>query len=95
MEVRHRTDSPWRTWSSVPELCCAEARSHYQPGAPPQRSEKPQTLALKARFTSGRVWRMIGAIPQSLSKVIVHITLARRTASPSSIQTCGCACTRI
>ena len=24
MEVRHRTDSPWQTWSSVPELCCVE-----------------------------------------------------------------------
>ena len=24
MEVRHRTDSPWRTWSSVPEFCYAE-----------------------------------------------------------------------
>jgi hypothetical protein len=28
-----------------------KAGSHYQPGAPPQGSEKPPTLALKARFT--------------------------------------------
>ena len=51
MEVRHRTDSPWRTWSSVPELCCVEGAVSLPAWGTAQGSEKPQTLALKARFT--------------------------------------------
>jgi len=38
--------------------------------------------ALKVRFTSGPFGSIVGVIPQSLSKVILHIILARKIVSP-------------
>ncbi len=38
--------------------------------------------ALKARFTSGTRWIIIGAMPQSLSKVILHIVFSTKNRQP-------------
>ena len=42
----------------------------------------PKSLALKARFTSGRVPFIIGDVPQSLSKVILHIIFSSKNREP-------------
>jgi len=42
----------------------------------------PKSLALKARFTSGRVLSIIGDVPQSLSKVILHIIFSSKNREP-------------
>jgi putative transposase len=42
----------------------------------------PKSLALKARFTSGRVLPIIGDVPQSLSKVVLHIIFSSKNREP-------------
>ena len=53
-----------------------------QPGATPQDSCEPDAPALKARFTSGTPSVTIGAMAQSLSKVILHIIFSIRNREP-------------
>jgi putative transposase len=43
---------------------------------------KEKTPALKAQFTSDASWSMIGVMPQSLSKVIVHIIFSTKDHEP-------------
>jgi REP element-mobilizing transposase RayT len=56
---------------------------HGEPGAKPQDSSNPQEVpALKARFTSVPFRPIIGVMPQSLSKVIVHIIFSTKDREP-------------
>jgi putative transposase len=54
----------------------------FETGAAPRDSWNPQPPALKARFTSGRSSIIIGAMPQSLSKVILHIIFSTKNREP-------------
>ena len=48
-------------------------------GRRPRNPNAPQIiLALKARFTSDISWIIIGAMPQSLSKVILHVIFSTK-----------------
>jgi REP element-mobilizing transposase RayT len=58
------------------------AAFHPQPGATPQGPWNPNGLALKARFTFGQVRCIIGVMPQSLSKVILHIIFSTKNREP-------------
>ena len=61
-------------------------------GSAPPGQVKKILLALKARFNSDAISFIIRAMPQSLSKVILHIILAPRIVSLGSNHTCGRAC---
>ena len=50
--------------------------------AAPQDLRRPKSPALKARFTSGVSSIIIRAMPQSLSKVIVHIIFSTKNREP-------------
>src|SRR5262249_10580095 len=62
-------------------------------GQRPRIKSIQKAPVLKARFTSGPFGAIVGVMPQSLSKVIVHIILARRIGSPGSAWMCGHGCT--
>jgi len=51
-------------------------------GAAPQDSWNPKPPALKARFTSPSSWIIIRSMPQSLSKVILHIIFSTKNREP-------------
>ena len=52
-------------------------------GRRPRNPNAPQIiLALKARFTSDISWIIIGAMPQSLSKVILHVIFSTKERQP-------------
>jgi len=53
-----------------------------EPGAAPQDLKRPKSPALKARFTSGSSPIIIRAMPQSLSKVILHIIFSTKNREP-------------
>ncbi len=53
-----------------------------EPGASPQDSWNPETPALKARFTSGTSSIIIRPMPQSLSKVILHVIFSTKNREP-------------
>jgi REP-associated tyrosine transposase len=51
-------------------------------GQRPRTNDTPKAPALKARFTSGTSPIIIRAMPQSLSKVIVHIIFSTKDREP-------------
>src|SRR6266480_7494853 len=51
-------------------------------GAAPRDSWNPKPPALKARFTSPSSWIIIRSMPQSLSKVILHIIFSTKNREP-------------
>ena len=51
-------------------------------GQRPRIYECPRTSALKARFTSCISWIIIGGMPQSLGKVILHIVFSTKGRQP-------------
>jgi putative transposase len=51
-------------------------------GQRPRTGKKWKTLALKARFTPAPVQYIIDAMPQSLSKLIVHIIFSTKDREP-------------
>ena len=53
-----------------------------EPGASPQDSWNPEARALKARFTSGASSIIIRPMPQSLSKVILHVIFGTKNREP-------------
>src|SRR4030095_6472525 len=59
-----------------------KARFHRQPGATPQDLSNQKGSALKARFTPAPVQYIIDSMPQSLSKVILHIVFSTRNREP-------------
>jgi len=58
------------------------ARYQSKPGATPQAGGYVRPLALKARFTHVRFSVIIRVMPQSLSKVILHIILSTKNREP-------------
>jgi len=64
-------------------LVAPKAQLHRQPGATPQDSEKPKIVsALKARFTSAPISFIVSAVPQSLSKIILHVIFSTKNREP-------------
>jgi putative transposase len=55
---------------------------HREPGATPQFQLTKNLLALKARFTSDTSWVIVRDMPQSLSKVILHIIFSTKNRGP-------------
>src|SRR5947199_1176014 len=53
-----------------------------EPGASPQDSWNPKARALKARFTSGASSIIIRPMPQSLSKVVLHVIFSTKDREP-------------
>jgi len=50
--------------------------------APQVRENKKKPVALKARFTSGVISFKVSAVPQSLSKVTLHIIFSTKDREP-------------
>jgi hypothetical protein len=66
-------------------ICEFNAKGALSPGSLGQRPRNPivrVNQALKARFTSSPSWIIIGAMPQSLSKVILHIVFSTKNREP-------------
>jgi hypothetical protein len=63
-------------------LVSAKGAIHREPGAAPQDWWNKKPPALKARFTSHIISIIIGAMPQSLSKVILHIVFSTKNHEP-------------
>jgi len=72
-----RKSLTWRLVSATLGFSLARQRrfSQLQPGATPQAGGYVRPSALKARFTYVRFSVIIRVMPQSLSKVILHIIL--------------------
>jgi putative transposase len=61
---------------------CQGRNTHQEPGAAPQVLVKKISLALKARFASDTRSVIIRTMPQSLSKVILHIIFSTKNREP-------------
>jgi REP element-mobilizing transposase RayT len=60
-----------------------KAQPHFKPGATPQGpGSQKKSEALKARFTCRRFSAIIAQMPQSLSKVIIHIIFSTKDREP-------------
>ena len=67
----------------VSGLCLApKAHLNLSLGQRPRESWLPTTQALKARFTFGGISIIVGVMPQSLSKVIIHIIFSTKDREP-------------